>query len=343
MVLSVLRSWSVRAEKPRARHRRRVRRRRGGARRLRRELAGRQPPRPVRGVRGGDQRVRRPHLRRRRRTPLPDRGGRTRHDPSAAHRPRPGGARVPPEPRQRRRQARERRSAGSPRTSGRYASRRPCGRTSNTPARPWAYPSTSTDIDGTLERLGRAGLLAAGTVRNTATPTMLEAGYKINVIPGAAHAHSTAGRCPAPTGVPRPPSTHSGRRGRARDPRPHGRGVGAVGLPVVQAMGARCGRRIPRRWPCRTAWAVAPTRKRSPGSASPATDSRRCCCRGVPVPGHGPRGRRTGARRGPAVRRPGAGPVPARAEAGTHAVLPNGRTSGDCEPAFPTRAVTFRR
>ena len=50
-------------------------------------------------------------------------------------------------------------------------------------------PVDLTDVDGTVERLGRAGLLAAGTVRNTATPTMLEAGYKINVIPGAAHAH----------------------------------------------------------------------------------------------------------------------------------------------------------
>ncbi|MGH3487687.1 MAG: M20/M25/M40 family metallo-hydrolase [Actinopolymorphaceae bacterium] len=49
-------------------------------------------------------------------------------------------------------------------------------------------PVDLTDIDGTLERLGRASLLAAGTVRNTATPTMLDAGYKINVIPGTAHA-----------------------------------------------------------------------------------------------------------------------------------------------------------
>ena len=44
------------------------------------------------------------------------------------------------------------------------------------------------DVDGTLERLGRASVLAAGTVRNTATPTMLDAGYKINVIPSTAHA-----------------------------------------------------------------------------------------------------------------------------------------------------------
>jgi acetylornithine deacetylase/succinyl-diaminopimelate desuccinylase-like protein len=37
-----------------------------------------------------------------------------------------------------------------------------------------------------LARLGPAGALVAGTVRNSANPTMLQAGYKINVIPGEA-------------------------------------------------------------------------------------------------------------------------------------------------------------
>jgi len=37
-----------------------------------------------------------------------------------------------------------------------------------------------------LARLGSAGALVAGTVRNSANPTMLQAGYKINVIPGEA-------------------------------------------------------------------------------------------------------------------------------------------------------------
>jgi acetylornithine deacetylase/succinyl-diaminopimelate desuccinylase-like protein len=37
-----------------------------------------------------------------------------------------------------------------------------------------------------LELLGPAGALVAGTVRNSANPTMLAAGYKINVIPGEA-------------------------------------------------------------------------------------------------------------------------------------------------------------
>jgi acetylornithine deacetylase/succinyl-diaminopimelate desuccinylase-like protein len=37
-----------------------------------------------------------------------------------------------------------------------------------------------------LARLGPAGALVAGTVRNSANPTILQAGYKVNVIPGEA-------------------------------------------------------------------------------------------------------------------------------------------------------------
>ncbi|MFF5990801.1 M20/M25/M40 family metallo-hydrolase [Prauserella flavalba] len=43
------------------------------------------------------------------------------------------------------------------------------------------------DIDGTLARLGPAAGLVESTVRNSTTPTMLQAGYKVNVIPGIAH------------------------------------------------------------------------------------------------------------------------------------------------------------
>ncbi|MBK1783051.1 M20/M25/M40 family metallo-hydrolase [Prauserella cavernicola] len=42
------------------------------------------------------------------------------------------------------------------------------------------------DVDGTLARLGAAAPLAESTVRNSTTPTMLQAGYKVNVIPGDA-------------------------------------------------------------------------------------------------------------------------------------------------------------
>ncbi|MDV7218373.1 M20/M25/M40 family metallo-hydrolase [Streptomyces prunicolor] len=45
------------------------------------------------------------------------------------------------------------------------------------------------DIDGLLTKLGPAGQLVEPTVRNSANPTMLDAGYKVNVIPGEAVAY----------------------------------------------------------------------------------------------------------------------------------------------------------
>ncbi|MEY9845997.1 acetylornithine deacetylase/succinyl-diaminopimelate desuccinylase-like protein [Streptacidiphilus sp. BW17] len=45
------------------------------------------------------------------------------------------------------------------------------------------------DMDTTLERLGGIAKLIGATLRNTAQPTMLGAGYKVNVIPGQATAH----------------------------------------------------------------------------------------------------------------------------------------------------------
>jgi acetylornithine deacetylase/succinyl-diaminopimelate desuccinylase-like protein len=45
-----------------------------------------------------------------------------------------------------------------------------------------------SDVDATLERLGPAAKLAENTVRNSTTPTVLNAGYKVNVIPGVAQA-----------------------------------------------------------------------------------------------------------------------------------------------------------
>ncbi|WP_326781724.1 M20/M25/M40 family metallo-hydrolase [Streptomyces longwoodensis] len=46
-----------------------------------------------------------------------------------------------------------------------------------------------SDVDGLLEKLGPAADLVASTVRNSANPTMLSAGYKVNVVPGQAVAH----------------------------------------------------------------------------------------------------------------------------------------------------------
>ncbi|OKI71146.1 M20/M25/M40 family metallo-hydrolase [Streptomyces sp. MJM1172] len=45
------------------------------------------------------------------------------------------------------------------------------------------------DLDGLLDKLGPAAALVEATVRNSANPTMLSAGYKLNVIPGEATAY----------------------------------------------------------------------------------------------------------------------------------------------------------
>jgi acetylornithine deacetylase/succinyl-diaminopimelate desuccinylase-like protein len=45
------------------------------------------------------------------------------------------------------------------------------------------------DVDGLLDKLGPAAALVRPAVRNSANPTMLRAGYKVNVIPGEAVAY----------------------------------------------------------------------------------------------------------------------------------------------------------
>ena len=45
------------------------------------------------------------------------------------------------------------------------------------------------DMDVVLQRLGTLGLLVGATLQNTANPSMLDAGYKVNVIPTDAVAH----------------------------------------------------------------------------------------------------------------------------------------------------------
>ncbi len=45
------------------------------------------------------------------------------------------------------------------------------------------------DIPTTLQRLGPLARMVGATLANTAAPTMLSAGYKVNVIPGTAQAH----------------------------------------------------------------------------------------------------------------------------------------------------------
>jgi acetylornithine deacetylase/succinyl-diaminopimelate desuccinylase-like protein len=48
--------------------------------------------------------------------------------------------------------------------------------------------SSDGAVDDTLRRFGSAAKIAENTVRNSTTPTVLDAGYKVNVIPGTASA-----------------------------------------------------------------------------------------------------------------------------------------------------------
>lgn len=53
----------------------------------------------------------------------------------------------------------------------------------------YGLDSSPDDVDGLLDKLGPAAALVESTLRNSANPTMLSAGYKINVIPGQAVAY----------------------------------------------------------------------------------------------------------------------------------------------------------
>jgi acetylornithine deacetylase/succinyl-diaminopimelate desuccinylase-like protein len=50
------------------------------------------------------------------------------------------------------------------------------------------FDQGSPDLDGTIGKLGPIGRIVGATMRNSANPTMLDAGYKANVIPGTAEA-----------------------------------------------------------------------------------------------------------------------------------------------------------
>jgi acetylornithine deacetylase/succinyl-diaminopimelate desuccinylase-like protein len=53
-------------------------------------------------------------------------------------------------------------------------------------------PYDPEDLEGTADRLGGMSRFAMQALRCTSTPTMLEAGYKVNVIPTSASAHVDA-------------------------------------------------------------------------------------------------------------------------------------------------------
>ncbi|WP_329173509.1 M20/M25/M40 family metallo-hydrolase [Streptomyces sp. NBC_01477] len=53
----------------------------------------------------------------------------------------------------------------------------------------YGVPADLGDVDALLDKLGIAAAFVRPTVRNSANPTMLQAGYKVNVIPGTATAY----------------------------------------------------------------------------------------------------------------------------------------------------------
>ena len=52
----------------------------------------------------------------------------------------------------------------------------------------YTFDTSSPDIEGAIAKLGPIAKIVGATLRDTANPTMLKAGYKANVIPGAAEA-----------------------------------------------------------------------------------------------------------------------------------------------------------
>jgi acetylornithine deacetylase/succinyl-diaminopimelate desuccinylase-like protein len=53
----------------------------------------------------------------------------------------------------------------------------------------YGVPADLDDVDGLLAKLGAAASFVGPTVRNSSNPTILKAGYKVNVIPGSATAY----------------------------------------------------------------------------------------------------------------------------------------------------------
>ena len=51
-----------------------------------------------------------------------------------------------------------------------------------------AFDPNSPDLEGTIAKLGPIGRIVGATMRDSANPTMLKAGYKANVIPATAEA-----------------------------------------------------------------------------------------------------------------------------------------------------------
>ena len=133
------------------------------------------------------------------------------------------------------------------------------------------------DMEETLAKLGGIAKMIGATLRNTAAPDQLGAGYKVNVIPGQATAH-VDGRF-----LPGYEEEFLADLDRILGPRVRREDVHADKAletdfdgALVDAMQTALQRRGPdRRAPCRTCSPAAPTPSPSTTSASAASASRR--------------------------------------------------------------------
>ena len=200
---------------------------------------------------------------------------------TAADRPRPRRARVDGARRQRRHRGRRGgRPAGPPPfpliltdRSSSSSPRSPRDRLEFDPTRrTWRAPSPSS---------APIARIVGATLRDTANPTMLKAGYKANVIPPTAEAVVDCRVLPGREDAFRA----RGRRADRPDVEPRvDRGPAAATRPpfdgdLVDAMNAALLAEDPRRAPCRTCCPAAPTQSLRTGWASAASASRRCGCR----------------------------------------------------------------
>ena len=216
MLLTVVRQRQRAGRVPAAADHALLHRRRGGRRPPGRGGAGQRAPRGVRGRHRGRGRGRRLQHHRPRPADLPHRGRREGHGLDEADRPRPRRPRVDGERRQRGGPAERRgRAARRPRVAdpadadhggaarhGRRAVRH----------RGHARRTPRTLVD----EFGGATRMLGAVISNTVNPTMLSAGYKVNVVPTTATAHVDARSLPGLRGrVLRHPE-RADRRGHRR-------------------------------------------------------------------------------------------------------------------------------
>lgn len=163
------------------------------------------------------------------------------------------------------------------------------------------------DVDALLAKLGPAAALVEPTVRNSANPTILEAGYKVNVIPGHATAY-VDGRM-LPGGEDEFRTTLDRLTGPHVDWEfDHGEVAleAPVDSPTYAKLRAAVEKFAPEGHVVPYCMSGVRTPSSSPGWGSPGTASHRCGCPRFRLPGPVPRGRRAGTGGRAALRCPGA-------------------------------------